>query len=135
MNDRPPEIVVAEKLHSMVTLGIVDTPLEDYYTVWRLATENEFDRATLTAAVREEFERRDTEVPADTPEALVLGYADYWDKAWQPLAVRLEVGRDAPPLAKVLEVLRSFLSPVIEAAAGGAEPDADWTPDSGWTLR
>jgi hypothetical protein len=111
--------------------------------VWRVAADQRFARSTLATAVREEFGRHGTAVPHEVPEALAGGYAEYWDLTWQPLAVRLEVGRDAPPLGKVLDVLRSFLIPVLaeaaeEASADAAnrpETDAVWTPESGWARR
>jgi len=135
MTDRAPEMLVAEKLHAMVSRGIVETPLEDYYAVWRVAVDQRFARSTLAAAVREEFGRHGTAVPPEVPEALAGGYAEHWDLTWQPLAVRLEVGRDVPPLGKVLDVLRSFLIPVLEDAAKQPETDAEWIPGSGWERR
>ncbi len=65
--------VIAEKFEAMVSLGIRNTRMKDFYDIWALSESFDFDGAVLRAAVVECFERRRTawtqEVPAPlTPE-------------------------------------------------------------------
>lgn len=68
----PRETVVAEKFETLVTLGIANSRMKDYYDIWALARDFEFDGETLTAAIRATFQRRRTALPADIP----LGLSD-----------------------------------------------------------
>ena len=63
----PVETVVAEKFEAMVTLGIANTRLKDFYDLWLIAQTFKFGRSTLSDAVQRTFERRRTALPADIP--------------------------------------------------------------------
>lgn len=63
----PREAVVAEKLEAMVVLGDRNSRIKDFFDLHHLATRFEFDRATLTEAVRRTFERRQTPLPERPP--------------------------------------------------------------------
>jgi predicted nucleotidyltransferase component of viral defense system len=66
----PKEAVVAEKLEALVKLGIVNTRMKDFYDLWKLSRDFDFDGALLRNAIKATFKRRGTEVPSDTPLAL-----------------------------------------------------------------
>ena len=69
----PMASVIAEKFEAMVSLGVRNTRMKDFYDIWALSESFDFDGSVLQAAVVECFERRRTawtqEVPAPlTPE-------------------------------------------------------------------
>lgn len=66
----PKETAVAEKYEAMVSLGIANSRMKDFYDVWVLARDFEFDGATLARAISATFGRRKTQVPAVPPLAL-----------------------------------------------------------------
>ena len=66
----PPESVVAEKLHAMVTLGERNSRYKDFYDLYAMAGAFHFERTTLVRAVTATFERRSTPVEAALPAAL-----------------------------------------------------------------
>lgn len=69
------ETVVAEKLHAMVDLGMANTRMKDFFDLWFLCRELEFDGSQLVAAIRSTFERRQTPLPAGLPLALTDTFA------------------------------------------------------------
>ena len=79
----PKETVVAEKLETMVALGIVNSRMKDFFDVWFLANNFEFDGETLTQAFAATFKRRRTEIPLEVPPALTDEFAENRDKAVQ----------------------------------------------------
>ncbi|MFQ5457777.1 MAG: nucleotidyl transferase AbiEii/AbiGii toxin family protein, partial [Myxococcota bacterium] len=81
----PREAVVAEKLESMVVLGDRNSRIKDFFDLHHLATQFEFDRATLAEAVRRTFERRGTPIPEHPPVALTR---EYWENPSRPAQVR-----------------------------------------------
>jgi hypothetical protein len=66
----PVETVVAEKFEALVTLGIANSRMKDFYDLWLIARAFEFRLAVLTQAVQRTFERRGTKLPVGTPVGL-----------------------------------------------------------------
>ncbi len=56
----PPETVAAEKVEAMVHLGSLNSRMKDFYDVWRLSQQFEFDDAVLSEAIRQTFDNRGT---------------------------------------------------------------------------
>ncbi len=54
------ESVIAEKIEAMLSLGILNSRMKDFYDVWFLARTFTFEAATLRAAIMGTFARRQT---------------------------------------------------------------------------
>lgn len=70
----PRYTVVAEKFQIMVAKGLLNSRLKDYYDLWLLAERFEFEREVLADAIKRTFERRETEIPQEIPEALTAAF-------------------------------------------------------------
>ena len=70
------ESVVAEKFQAMVMLGIANSRMKDFYDLWVLARQFEFQGPMLCQAIRATFERRRTSVPAEVPLALSAEFSN-----------------------------------------------------------
>ena len=106
----PLETVIAEKLHAMVTLGMANSRMKDYYDVWMLTRAFTLDPIRLRRAVDATFARRDTSLLASVPEGLSDAFAaDPGKQAqWQAFARNLSTSR--PGLDEVVVDLRLSLS-------------------------
>ena len=69
------ESVVAEKLETMVSLGMANSRMKDFYDAWVLLERFEIDDAVLAAAIRATFECRRTPTPTTVPLALTAEFA------------------------------------------------------------
>jgi predicted nucleotidyltransferase component of viral defense system len=131
------ETVIAEKLHTMVTLGRSNSRLKDFFDLWILAGTFAFDGHRLSEAVRATFARRGTPLPVSPPLALSSDFARLEDKVQQWRAVvrknRLEVGK--VELADVVERLRCFLVPVLVALVEGRAWEGTWPAGGPWQER
>ncbi len=78
-----PETVVAEKFESMVSLGMLNSRMKDYYDLRMMAKEFQFDGNTLTEAIKATFARRGTAIPNITPVALTVEFSSSPDKNTQ----------------------------------------------------
>ena len=67
----PMNAVVAEKLEAIVSLGMVNSRMKDFYDIWFLARTFPFQVEALGAALRATFERRKTELGPDGLKALL----------------------------------------------------------------
>lgn len=114
----PPATVVAEKFEAMVKLGMDNSRMKDFYDLWLLSRMFDFDTSELTNAVRATFNQRGTSLPTGLPTALTDEFANdsIKDKQWRAYLNKSEL-TDAPEgLADLINLLRTFLMPVIEAA-------------------
>jgi hypothetical protein len=61
----PRATVVAEKLEAIVSLGMANSRMKDYFDLRALAGEGQVDAPLLAAAVAATFTRRNTPIPPD----------------------------------------------------------------------
>lgn len=111
----PRYTVVAEKLETLTTLGMLNSRMKDFFDLWVLAKHLNFDGAVLTQAVAATFERRQTAIPQGLP----IGLSDEFindvqkEKQWQ--AFLRKNALDQVPLVTVIADLREFLLPVLSS--------------------
>jgi hypothetical protein len=131
----PRYTVVAEKLEAMVSLGILNSRMKDYFDLWILSRHSDFEGAVLTEAIRATFERRGTGIPAGTPLGLADEFAqdEQKNKQWQ--AFQRKNALEPMPLITVIAALREFLLPVLAAlAVGDNRCDCQWRSGAGWDV-
>jgi predicted nucleotidyltransferase component of viral defense system len=109
----PRHTVVAEKLEALVSLGMLNSRMKDYFDLWVLVTYAEFDNAVLKKAIRATFKRRDTPLPVKLPIGLSDEFAhdNQKNKQWQ--AFLRKNGIEPKPLREIVTDLRTFLWPLL----------------------
>jgi predicted nucleotidyltransferase component of viral defense system len=105
----PAYTVVAEKYHAMVSLGMVNTRLKDYFDLWFLARHFAFDSALLQDAIAATFARRSTSLPQQLPLGLSDAFAQDATKVQQWKAFLRKNKLQAPALDAVMDELRPLL--------------------------
>lgn len=71
----PRATVVAEKLEAIVSLGMANSRLKDYYDLRALAQEGALESRELAEAIAATFARRGTTLPMDLPLGLTAEFA------------------------------------------------------------
>lgn len=127
----PVETVVAEKFNAMVTLGIANSRLKDFYDLWLISRIFGFDRSVLLSAVQRTFERRETPMPVDTPTGLTEQYAEQWDARWQTFLKREHMNGAPDNLAAVVADLNQFLVPLTIPSSAASH----WPPGGPWVEK
>lgn len=113
------ETVIAEKFQAMVALGRANSRMKDFYDIWLLSQSFAFDDDRLARAIAATFERRETEIPAELPDALTSAFAEDEHKQRQWHAFLENVARHPGSLADVIAVISGFIMPHASAAAKG----------------
>ncbi len=106
------ETVIAEKFQAIVALGRANSRMKDYYDLWVLSRAFDYDPDRLTRAIAATFERRDTDIPTETPDGLGAVFAADLQKRQQWDAFIHHVTLAPGTLAEVIEHLESFLMPL-----------------------
>jgi hypothetical protein len=112
----PRETVVAEKLEAIVTLGMTNSRMKDYFDLRALAREGAIDPATLVRAIAATFARRGTPLPAELPLGLSDEFAEDRTKLAQWSGFLIKNRLQAPPLAVVVREIRTFVEEPLRAA-------------------
>lgn len=129
----PREAVVAEKLEAMITLGVTNSRMKDFYDIHVIASSFEFDGRILADTVRKTFQWRNIPFPETEPLVLTRPFLEAPERRtlWQAFLRRgrLDATPDAGELA---DSLRRFLWPVIQAAARSEPFPKIWPPGGPW---
>lgn len=130
----PKETAIAEKFEIMVKLGMANSRMKDYYDVWTLCREFDFDGEVLSAAIRATFRRRKTALPAEFPVALSPEFygAPAKQRQWEAFIKRGRLKVAETDLAKVVAVIREFLGPAMDAAANESVFKKQWVKGGEW---
>ncbi len=122
----PVYTVIAEKFEAMVTLDMANSRLKDFYDLWLLTEQFNFDYLTLKSAVIKTFERRKTVFPEELPTALTKQFAQDNNKQiqWKAFLKKTTPKQAPASFEAAINRIREFISPLI---------DNDITEDSQWT--
>ena len=129
----PRETVVAEKFEAMTKLGLLNSRMKDFYDLWVLCQQFDFDGVTLATAIRRTFTHRKTAVVAH-PTALTPTFGGDATKQtqWQGFLRKTRL-KDLPTsLQSVIDELVLFLVPVAEAVKTGSTFNQVWTAPGPW---
>jgi len=72
----PQYTVIAEKFEAIISLGMVNSRMKDYFDLWVLLRNADLDQAILEQAVQATFNRRKTEIPTGIPTGLSEQFAN-----------------------------------------------------------
>jgi hypothetical protein len=129
----PREAVVAEKVEAMVSLGVTNSRMKDFYDVYVLASSFAFEGPSLTRGIYETFKRRGTPLPDSEPLVLTREFLAASERQMQWRAFLRRGRLEAPPdIGKLAEILREFIKPTIQAAAQGRKFASQWRPGGPW---
>jgi predicted nucleotidyltransferase component of viral defense system len=112
----PVYTVIAEKLHAVVVLGMVNSRLKDYLDLVVIVEREALDEATLALAINATFQRRSTGLPAALPVGLSDEFASDATRMalWHALLKKNAIVHR--PLMDVVGVIRAVLWPALKQA-------------------
>lgn len=110
------ETVIAEKFHALVVLGLANSRLKDFYDMWFLASTYDFDGNRLARAIQATFQRRQTPLPVEIPDALTDHYASDPARQRQWEAFVADLAERPLSFTDMIGALAIFLMPHVEMA-------------------
>jgi len=132
----PRETAVAEKFQAMVYLGTVNSRMKDFFDIWLLARQFDFDGAELARAIGQTFAARSTELDTN-PVALTAAFttAENTQKQWTAFVRRSRLQGVPATLEELRDPLRRFLVPVATALAEGNDFADYWAAPGPWASK
>ncbi len=129
----PRETVIAEKFEAMVKLGQLNSRLKDFFDLWLLSRQYAFDGTTLSSAVFQTFQNRQTAINPQ-PVALTATFANDPVKQtqWKGFLRKSRLDVAPPQLSDVVDAIGGFLLPLALALSTGQTFSSVWQPPGPW---
>ena len=124
----PVETVVAEKFEALVSLGLANTRMKDFYDLWLISRTFDFESAGLSEAIRRTFERRRTNLPLEVPTGLSDTFAREKARQWRAFLRRERLASAPDAFDELIDGLRVFLLP----ASSDFVRDQRWPAGGPW---
>ena len=126
------ESAIAEKFDAMVKLGTLNSRMKDFYDIWLLSRQFDFNGPKLAEAIRLTFERRNTALPSAI-EAFTEPFLNDWQTQWAAFRNRLQQNHVPATLKEIGVSLDRFLSPVVAALAFDNPAPEHWSAPGPWS--
>ncbi len=132
----PKETVIAEKLEAMISLGISNSRMKDFYDLWILSKSFQFDGKLLSHAIAATFQRRQTKIPALPPLALT---PEFWQESakqtqWRAFIRRLKIDETSHELKLIIADLSVFILPLLTAISTKQNFSKVWDAVNKWHI-
>lgn len=123
--------VVAEKFEAIVSFGMLNSRVKDYFDIWLLSEEFDFDYPVLSQAIVGTFRRRESDLPIGLPIGLTKEYFQDAMKQsqWAAFIRKVSPLRKPASLQEAVERIASFLHPFL--CVGEAAP-VKWEAGKRW---
>lgn len=130
----PMETVVAEKLETVVSKGILNSRMKDFYDLRSLSQNFEFNGSSLTKAIKATFNRRGTSIPSDYPVSFTEEFYANPDKQvqWQAFLKTSKLENEKLEFSEVVNDIQRFLMPPLSAATNDRSFVKNWPAGGQW---
>ena len=124
------ETTIAEKLDAILDLMEFSSRMKDYYDIYYLANKFDFDGATLTKALKKNFENRGHAFTVEQFEQ-VMNFADdsAMQKKWKAFVRKINTKTD--DYSNVLKTIKVFLTKPFIAAVKSKAFTEKWSAANG----
>lgn len=128
------ESLIAEKFETMVKLGMLNSRMKDFFDLWVLSRQFEFDGQVLATAIQRTFTTRGTAIPTQ-PVIFTQAFAEDRVKAeqWRGFLQTMRLETVPEVWREMLEAIGRFVSPIVTAVAAGQPFKGIWHPPGPWS--
>ena len=116
----------------MVKLGVLNSRMKDFFDIWLLSRQFNFDRAKLAEAIRLTFERRGTALSTEI-EAFTESFIDAKQVQWAAFRKRLQQDHVPASFREIATAVEGFLSPIIAVIFSGKPSPTSWNAPGPWS--
>ena len=125
--------VIAEKLEAIISLGMLNSRMKDFFDIWFLARTFPFAAGALGDAIHATLERRATRLDPDSVDILLTDLSDDPSKQTQWRAFNQRTGIAMPDaFPDVVIAIREFLSSPMRSVTIETEAALSWQAGGPW---
>lgn len=128
------ESSIAEKTMAMISRGALNSRMKDFYDIWLLCTNFDFDGKRMQEALRRTLDTKDMNIP-DEMTAFTASFAKEKSVQWRAFIRRLNLSDVPQRFDNAAKVAQEFLSPVLESIRKGRSFSDIWPAGGPWCKR
>lgn len=107
-----PETVMAEKLESIIKLGLINTRMKDFYDIWTLCRSHKLNSNTTKLAIEKVFSNRKTKLEYPSSFSKAFYEAPATQQRWNNFLSAM--GKDPIALQDIIFEISNFIKPLLE---------------------
>jgi hypothetical protein len=107
-----PETVIAEKIESIVKLGLINTRMKDFYDIWTICQSHKLDSDTLKLAIEKVFSNRKTKLEYPISFSKTFYEAPAILQRWDNFLSGM--GKDPISLQDIILEISDFIGPFLD---------------------
>ena len=130
----PIESIISEKFEAMIKLGLLNSRMKDFYDIWLLMHQFNYNGLQLTEAIKKTFEHRKTSYPQGK-----LLFADeiYDEKSdrqvlWKAFLEKQNIKYAPIMLSEVAREIEKFLIEPLESIKANQQFNKEWKSSGTW---
>jgi predicted nucleotidyltransferase component of viral defense system len=129
-----PESVVSEKFEAMVKLGDLNSRMKDFYDIWNMMRQFDFEGGALVKAIEKTFGHRKTTLPASAPffSSDIYAKNSMNNTRWKAFLETLQIKNVPSDLGTVVQAMENFLLEPVKAVNDGSDFVAHWHAPGPW---
>jgi len=130
----PAESVVSEKFEAMVKLGLLNSRMKDFYDIWLMMRQFDFNGSNLSEALKRTFEHRKTSLPQNKPLFAEEIYDEKSDRQtlWKTFLKKGDIRHVPEKLDSIARDIEEFLIKPLDAINEGQEFKEEWKMPGPW---
>ena len=125
------ESAIAEKFEAMLKLGELNSRMKDFYDIWLLSRQFDFDGKELAEAMRLTLEHRGTDIP-DVITAFTKAFIEDKQVQWKAFHKRLAQEHIPNDFNVVVAEVEAFLGAIISGLVSGSVLPNYWSAPDSW---
>ncbi len=127
------ETVIAEKFETIISRGIDNSRMKDFYDIWTLQRQMDFRGSSLLDAINKTFLNRQTKLDKNSFNQLILlGESQEKARQWEQFLRKNQFDPETPNFKSIINAISLFLTPMVTAIHEGTKPPDKWNPTNAW---
>ncbi len=126
------ESSIAEKFHAMVSLGRLNIRMKDFYDIWLLSRQFDFDGEELQQAIINTLTQRQT-LLVDKVDAFTSEFVELKEVQWKAFRKRMSMVSMPEDFTDIVGGVREFLKPTAQSIIKGEIFAQKWTAAGNWS--
>jgi len=130
----PLESIISEKFEAMVKLGLLNSRMKDFYDIWLMMRQFDFDGSELTESLKRTFEHRKTPLPMVRPLFAEEIYDEKSDRQtlWKAFLKKGDIEHAPEKLSATAKAIEEFLIKPLYAIKEDQKFNKSWGAPGPW---
>ena len=133
----PAESIISEKFEAMVKLGLLNSRMKDFYDIWLMMCQFDFNGSNLVEALKKTFKHRKTDLPEGRPLFAEEIYDEKSDRQtlWMAFLSKGDIEHAPDKLAITVKEIEDFLIEPIAALNKEIKFVKEWKASGPWRVK